>query len=55
VLDIFQRLSADGMTLVVITHDENVASRAHRRLGMIDGVVSELGPAMAAEQRVSPR
>ena len=46
VLDIFEQLSADGLTLVVITHDEQVASRAHRRLRMVDGVVGEVGPGM---------
>jgi putative ABC transport system ATP-binding protein len=46
VLDIFEQLSADGLTLVVITHDEQVASRAHRRLRMVDGVVGEAGPGM---------
>ncbi len=44
VLDIFEQLSADGLTLVVITHDEQVASRAQRRLRMVDGVVGEAGP-----------
>src|SRR5919206_1162537 len=32
VLDILGELSRDGLTLVVITHDENVASKADRRV-----------------------
>ena len=46
VLDIFEQLSADGLTLVVITHDEQVASRARRHLRMVDGLVGEVGPVM---------
>jgi ABC-type lipoprotein export system ATPase subunit len=45
VLDIFGELSNGGLTLAVITHDEHVASRARRRVGIIDGVLRELAPA----------
>ena len=55
VLDIFEQLSADGLTLVVVTHDEAVASRAHRRVGMVDGVAAEVGGVMAPEQPVRQR
>ncbi len=55
VLDIFEQLSADGLTLVVITHDEAVASRAERRVRMIDGMVVEVDQGMAAEQPVTQR
>jgi putative ABC transport system ATP-binding protein len=47
VLDIFEQLSADGLTLVVITHDEHVASRAHRRVRMVDGMLVEADPMVA--------
>jgi ABC-type lipoprotein export system ATPase subunit len=42
VLDIFEQLSVDGLTLVVITHDEHVASRAHRRVRIVDGMLREM-------------
>jgi len=49
VLDVFSDLSTDGLTLAVITHDDHVASRAHRRVRIVDGVLhevpSELRPA----------
>jgi len=44
VLELFERLSQDSLTLAVITHDEHVASRAHRRVRIIDGVLREVDP-----------
>ncbi len=41
-LDLFDDLRSDGLTLIVITHDEAVSSRADRRIGIVDGVVSEV-------------
>ncbi len=41
VLDLFDELSAAGRTLVVITHEDEVAARAKRVLRMRDGVVVE--------------
>jgi putative ABC transport system ATP-binding protein len=37
VLDLFDELSAQGVTLVVITHDEQVSLRAQRRVRIEDG------------------
>ncbi len=42
VLDVFAQLSEEGLTLIVITHDEHVASRAHRRVRIIDGELIEV-------------
>lgn len=39
VLDLFDRLHADGRTLIVVTHDERLASRARRRVRLRDGRV----------------
>ncbi|TNU73255.1 ABC transporter ATP-binding protein [Miniimonas arenae] len=39
VLDLFDELHADGLTLAVITHDEHVAARAHRQVRISDGVL----------------
>jgi putative ABC transport system ATP-binding protein len=40
VLDVFAQLSGEGLTLAVITHDEAVAARAHRRVRIVDGRLS---------------
>lgn len=41
-LEIFDQLSHDGLTLAIITHDDDVAARARRRVRIVDGVLSEL-------------
>lgn len=42
ILAVLERLNAEGLTLVVVTHDSAVAGRARRRLRLANGVVSEL-------------
>ena len=41
VLDLFDELHADGLTLVVITHDRDVSDRARRRVRITDGILRE--------------
>jgi putative ABC transport system ATP-binding protein len=41
VLELFDDLHADGLTLAVITHDEGVSARAQRRVRIVDGVLTE--------------
>lgn len=42
VMELFEELNADGLTLVIITHDQNVARRARRRIEIRDGRLTEL-------------
>jgi len=42
VLDLFDELHRDGLTLVVITHDPVVSGRAQRRVQIADGRLTEL-------------
>ncbi len=42
VLDLFDELHGDGLTLVVITHDSQVSARAQRRVRISDGRLTEL-------------
>lgn len=42
VMTLFDELRADGLTLVVITHDPAVAARASRRVRIADGRLSEV-------------
>ena len=39
IISLFQRLNTDGTTLVVVTHDEDLASAARRKVHMRDGRV----------------
>ncbi len=40
-LDLFDELRADGLTIIVITHDEAVSRRAQRRVRIVDGILTE--------------
>lgn len=42
VLDLFDELHAEGLTLVVITHDDEVSRRASRQVRIIDGHLTEV-------------
>ena len=42
VLDLFDELRHQGLTIVVITHDHEVARRAQRRVRMVDGRLTEV-------------
>jgi len=40
VLDLLDRLKAEGLTLIVVTHDPSVARRADRVLILVDGQIA---------------
>ena len=39
IIALFGRLNADGTTIVVVTHDEELANAAKRKIHMRDGVI----------------
>ena len=41
VLDLFDELRAQGLTIVVITHENEVSDRAERRVRITDGILAE--------------
>ena len=45
IMALFQELSDEGRTIIMITHDMNIAARARRIVRIIDGVISEGGSA----------
>lgn len=44
ILALFERLNAAGRTIIMVTHDENVASHAKRILRVLDGQIVSDGP-----------
>ncbi len=41
IVSLFEELNRDGITIVMITHDCNIAARARRIVHILDGIVSE--------------
>jgi putative ABC transport system ATP-binding protein len=58
VLEILEQLNAQGATVVIVTHDPEIAARAHRNVHIVDGVATDLEPAPAliggSEKRLDP-
>jgi macrolide transport system ATP-binding/permease protein len=42
ILDLLGNLNAEGLTLVIVTHDEDIANRASRRVHIVDGQLTDL-------------
>jgi len=42
IMDLFERLNREGLTLVIVTHDPKVADRAPRRVHIVDGHLTDL-------------
>jgi putative ABC transport system ATP-binding protein len=42
VLSLFDQLRSEGLTILVITHDDHVAAHAQRRVRMMDGMLMEV-------------
>ncbi len=40
VINLLEELNAGGITLLVVTHDEDIGTRARRRLHMVDGKIN---------------
>ena len=41
IMELFEQLNREGVTVVIITHDANVAARAHRIVKIMDGEIAE--------------
>lgn len=52
ILEIFEKLTAQGKTIIMVTHDESFAPRFSRRLQIVDGVVSD--PASGNQTATAP-
>ena len=54
VLRLFERLHAEGHTIVVVTHDPDIAARAQRRIALRDGVIESDEPTGTAPTAARP-
>src|SRR4051812_31551445 len=54
-LDLFGKLNNEGLTLVIVTHDEGVADRAKRRVHIIDGRLTDVTTIPDASQPAGQR
>ncbi len=41
IMDLFERLHAEGNTIIVVTHEHDIAARAHRILSIRDGLIEK--------------
>jgi macrolide transport system ATP-binding/permease protein len=55
ILRMFQQLNAEGITVVLVTHDPNVAAYAHRTIRIVDGTIEadEMNPSNPRESGVA--
>ena len=51
VMELLEKINEDGVTIIMVTHDPELARRAHRNVHLLDGQVSDLEAveSMAAE------
>jgi putative ABC transport system ATP-binding protein len=48
VMELLERLNADGATIVMVTHDPELAARAQRNVHIVDGQATDVMPANPA-------
>jgi putative ABC transport system ATP-binding protein len=55
VMELLEQLNAGGTTVVIVTHDPELAARAHRNVHIVDGVAAdlELGPSLVTPKRAT--
>jgi putative ABC transport system ATP-binding protein len=49
VMDLLEEINANGTTIVMVTHDPELARRAHRNIQLLDGQIASLDPFLAAD------
>jgi len=42
IIDLFERLNREGLTIIVVTHNPALAQAAHRQIELVDGRLKEL-------------
>jgi putative ABC transport system ATP-binding protein len=44
VMDLLEQINEMGTTIIMVTHDPELARRAHRNIHIVDGQISDLKP-----------
>jgi putative ABC transport system ATP-binding protein len=52
VLDILEGINANGTTIVMVTHDPELARRAHRNVHVLDGAITDFKPYEPDPERI---
>ncbi|MDE7366599.1 MAG: ABC transporter ATP-binding protein [Lachnospiraceae bacterium] len=50
IMELFESLNEEGVTIVMITHDRTIASKAKRIIHIIDGMITEEGSKEGADE-----
>ena len=53
VMELLERLNADGATIVMVTHDPELAARAQRNVHIVDGQASDVDLGLPTLTRLS--
>jgi putative ABC transport system ATP-binding protein len=53
VMELLERLNSDGATIVMVTHDPELAARAQRNVHIVDGQASDVDAGVTPLQRLS--
>ena len=53
IMDIFGKIHTSGNTVVLVTHEEDIAHHAHRIIRLRDGVIESDAPAAKGEKAIS--
>jgi putative ABC transport system ATP-binding protein len=49
IIHLFEQLNGDGVTVILVTHDQHLAERTRRRVEIIDGLISSDSPGAARQ------
>ena len=55
IMALFEKLHEQGNTIVIVTHEDDIAEHAHRRLRLFDGRIVEDGPTIRGRAKANEK